>query len=87
MVDSVSQKAAGLFFFSLVRKKCFIIYPIIGNMCDRAKSSSSEILEDSESTPTKDIKKSKVSEMNFSFSVKAKVLNCFFYFYIMIRII
>ncbi|XP_070145984.1 X-linked retinitis pigmentosa GTPase regulator isoform X6 [Ovis canadensis] len=31
-----------------------------GNMCDRAKSSSSEILEDSESTPTKDIKKSKV---------------------------
>lgn len=31
-----------------------------GNMCDRAKSSSSEILEDSESTPTKDIKKSKI---------------------------
>ena len=87
MVDSVSQKAAGLFFFSLVRKNYFIIYPIIGIMCDRGKSSSSEILEDNESTPTKDIKKSKVSEMNFSFSVKAKVLNCFFYFYIMIRII
>lgn len=34
-------------------------------MCDRAKSSSSEILEDSESTPAKDIKKSKVSEMNW----------------------
>ncbi|XP_027818706.1 X-linked retinitis pigmentosa GTPase regulator isoform X5 [Ovis aries] len=32
-----------------------------GNMCDRAKSSSSEILEDSESTPTKDIKKSKTA--------------------------
>ncbi|XP_043315003.1 X-linked retinitis pigmentosa GTPase regulator isoform X2 [Cervus elaphus] len=31
-----------------------------GNMCDRAKSSSSEILEDSESTPAKDIKKSKI---------------------------
>ncbi|MXQ96880.1 hypothetical protein E5288_WYG009939 [Bos mutus] len=31
-----------------------------GNMCDRAKSSSSEILEDNESTPTKDIKKSKI---------------------------
>ena len=56
-------------------------------MCGRAKSSSSEIVENSESRPAKDIKKSKVSEMNFSFSVKAKVLNCFFYFYIMIRII
>lgn len=55
-------------------------------MCGRAKSSSSEIVEDSESRPAKDIKKSKVSEMNFSFSVKAKVLNCF-YFYIMIHII
>nr|AAI34575.1 RPGR protein [Bos taurus] len=32
-----------------------------GNMCDRAKSSSSEILEDNESTPTKDIKKSKTA--------------------------
>ncbi|XP_044793373.2 X-linked retinitis pigmentosa GTPase regulator isoform X3 [Bubalus bubalis] len=31
-----------------------------GNMCDRAKSSSSEILENNESTPTKDIKKSKI---------------------------
>ncbi|XP_055293963.1 X-linked retinitis pigmentosa GTPase regulator isoform X2 [Moschus berezovskii] len=31
-----------------------------GNMCDHAKSSSSEILGDSESTPTKDIKKSKI---------------------------
>ncbi|XP_065771288.1 X-linked retinitis pigmentosa GTPase regulator isoform X1 [Muntiacus reevesi] len=31
-----------------------------GNMCDRANSSSSEILEDSESTPAKDIKKSKI---------------------------
>ncbi|XP_022363525.1 X-linked retinitis pigmentosa GTPase regulator [Enhydra lutris kenyoni] len=30
-----------------------------GNMCDRAKSRSSEVLEDSESTPSKDIKKSK----------------------------
>ncbi|XP_040122245.1 X-linked retinitis pigmentosa GTPase regulator isoform X2 [Oryx dammah] len=31
-----------------------------GNMCDRAKSSSSEILEDSESTPTKDLENSKI---------------------------
>ncbi|XP_020769337.1 X-linked retinitis pigmentosa GTPase regulator isoform X4 [Odocoileus virginianus] len=31
-----------------------------GNMCDRAKTNSSEILEDSESTPAKDIKKSKI---------------------------
>uniref|UniRef100_A0A8C0AIC0 X-linked retinitis pigmentosa GTPase regulator n=1 Tax=Bos mutus grunniens TaxID=30521 RepID=A0A8C0AIC0_BOSMU len=35
-----------------------------GNMCDRAKSSSSEILEDNESTPTKDIKKSKDLEIH-----------------------
>lgn len=37
-------------------------------MCDRAKSSSSEILEDSESAPGKEIKiTKKVSEMNFLF--------------------
>ncbi|XP_032739035.1 X-linked retinitis pigmentosa GTPase regulator isoform X2 [Lontra canadensis] len=30
-----------------------------GNMCDRAKSRSSEVLEGSESTPSKDVKKSK----------------------------
>lgn len=37
-------------------------------MCEHAKSSSSENLEGSESTPAKDVKVSKkVSEMNFSF--------------------
>lgn len=37
-------------------------------MHDRARSSASEVLEDSESTSSKDIKKSKkVSEIYFSF--------------------
>lgn len=40
-------------------------------MHDRAKSRSSEVLEDSESTSSKDVKKSKkVSEIYFSFGVK-----------------